>query len=449
MTRDYAAVVWTRAGGIPIRMGSLFVTGSEARFSYAEAFLDAGLPGLGILYPPEVFGPRPVVFRRRGRFALHPPLNTLIPPHDSHNFQRRLALAYLREQGLQPEAGFAEDWAVLMVTGHGAVGHLDIFVDDDSARAWYQAPHSSELHETTGGFGFSLKEYLSWQDGDAAALLPLLGPTPSVGGMIPKLLAAIPDSGWDGRIGLPTRGRTAGLTDVVIKLEQTASYPGLLELEALALELHRWAGFEVPRSWLARVWDIPVLAVERFDRDSAGWPSPLESLYSVMAAGSAEVTDNHSIPYDRIADAIANPHIPILSDKKAGRRHLLRRLLLALLSGNGDLHLENLSILNRAGVLGFSPVYDPTPMRAYSRHDLLAPMGFGGYGEGANLRQALLNFTHSLGLRRSDLEVVIRDLLPLMPMFRAEVERLETLPAANRSHLIAVSEWVEERIKAG
>jgi serine/threonine-protein kinase HipA len=447
--RDYAAVVWTRAGGMPTPMGNLFVTGNEARFSYEEAFLDSGLPGLGILYPPEIFGPRPVVFQRRGRFALHPPLNALIPPHDPHNFQRRLALAYLRERGLQPEAGFDEDWSVMMVTGHGAIGHLDLFADDDSARAWYQAPHDDELHETAGRFGFSLTEYLSWQDGDAADLLPLLGPTPCAGGMIPKLLTAIPDSDWDDRIGLPTRSRTAGLTDVVLKLEQTASYPGLLELEALALELHRRAGFEVPCSWLARVGDIPVLAVERFDRDPRGWPCPLESLYSVMAAGSAEVTDNHSISYDRIADAIANPHIPILSDKKAGRRHLLRRLLLALLSGNGDMHLENLSILNRAGVLSFSPVYDPTPMRAYSRHDLLAPMGFGGYGEGAALRQALLNFTHSLELRRSDLEANIRDLLPLMPGFRAEVEQLETLPAANKSHLIAVSEWVEGRVSAG
>jgi hypothetical protein len=49
--RDYAAVVWTRAGGMPTPMGNLFVTGNEARFSYAEAFLDSGLPGLGILYP--------------------------------------------------------------------------------------------------------------------------------------------------------------------------------------------------------------------------------------------------------------------------------------------------------------------------------------------------------------------------------------------------------------
>ena len=77
------------------------------------------------------------------------------------------------------------------------------------------------------------------------------------------------------------------------------------------------------------------------------------------------------------------------------------------------------------------------------------PWASAAMGRGAALRQALLNFTHSLELRRSDLEANIRDLLPLMPGFRAEVEQLETLPAVNKSHLIAVSEWVEGRVSAG
>jgi len=444
--RDYRAVVWSRCGGDPMPMGELYLTPGEARFSYAADFVAAGRPGLGRLYPPALFGERPVVFPRRGRFDLHPPLQALVPPRDPHNVQRRMALAYLREKGIIPAAGFDEDWSIALLTGHGGIGHLDLFSDHAAAAAWYETPRDERLFEAAGDFGFSLKEYLTWYDDEAVRLLPFVGPTPSVGGMIPKLLVAIPAGGWDGRIGLPTRGERRDRIDVVLKLEQTASYPGLLELEALALELHRRAGFATPRHWLARIGDLPVLAVERFDRDADGRPLPLESLYSVMAGGAADVTDNHSIPYDRIANAINHPRLAVVTDKRQARRHLLGRLLLALLSGNGDLHLENLSLLTRDGATHFSPVYDPTPMRAYSRHDLLAPMPFGGYGEGADLPTALLNFTHALGLARPDLTEELQRLLPLLPDYRRAIAELERLPEANKRHLIGVTEGVERRL---
>jgi serine/threonine-protein kinase HipA len=447
--RDRRAVVWTRCGGDPLPMGELYLTPGEARFNYDPRFLGSGRPGLGRLYPPDLFGERSLVFPRRGRFDLHPPLQALVPPRDPHNVQRRMALAYLRQQGERPAPGFDEDWAIALLTGHGGIGHLDLFPDHAAAAAWYQAPKDERLFEAGGDFGFSLKEYLTWYDEEAARLLPFIGPTPSVGGMIPKLLVTIPAAGWDGRIGLPSRGPRRDRIDVVLKLEQTASYPGLLELEALALELHRRAGFATPRHWLARIGDLPVLAVERFDRDAAGRPLPLESLYSVMAGGTTDVTDNHSIPYDRIANAINHPRLEVVSDKRQARRHLLGRLLLALLSGNGDLHLENLSLRTQDGATHFSPVYDPTPMRAYSRHDLLAPMPFGGYGEGADLPAALGNFARALGLNRADLEEELDRLRPLLPDYRQAIAGLERLPEANKRHLIGVTEGVERRLLAG
>ncbi|MCU7836874.1 MAG: hypothetical protein KZQ83_16685 [gamma proteobacterium symbiont of Taylorina sp.] len=41
------------------------------------------------------------------------------------------------------------------------------------------------------------------------------------------------------------------------------------------------------------------------------------------------------------------------------------------------------SLLEKNGVLDFSPVYDLTPMRAYSRHNMLTlpEMTFGDYGD--------------------------------------------------------------------
>ena len=242
--RDMDFSVWTRIGGEPTRMGSLYVTESEARFSYANAYAQSGLPGLSLVYPPALFRDSTIVHRRSG--SLHPRFHALIPPADEHNFQRKLMLAYLREKGVQPATPFEADLALLAHTGHGGIGHLDLFENDDRAQEWYANPPPVELHPISDELGFSLKEFMAWYEDDLEVLIQTVGPTPTVGGAIPKLLMSIPASGWDGRIGLPTRQKTPGVTDVVLKFEQTTRYPGITELEALALDMHREAGFEVP-----------------------------------------------------------------------------------------------------------------------------------------------------------------------------------------------------------
>jgi len=181
--------------------------------------------------------------------------------------------------------------------------------------------------------------------------MQVIGPTPSVGGAIPKLLVSIPESGWDGRIGLPARFGAQGV--MVLKFEQPTVYPGLAELEALALDVHRETGFTVPRHWVVEFNGVPALAVERFDRDHNKNPLFTESLYSALASGDARITHNHSYSYDEVGRAIDRSPIEFVSDRTTAKRHLLARLLMALLTGNGDLHLENLSIVGSAGELGF------------------------------------------------------------------------------------------------
>ena len=79
---------------------------------------------------------------------------------------------------------------------------------------------------------------------------------------------------------------------------------GLVELEALALAVHREAGFDVPRCWQVEFNGVPALAVERFDRDSNRNPLFTETLYSVLASGDSRITHNHSYSFDRIGRAI-------------------------------------------------------------------------------------------------------------------------------------------------
>ena len=102
---------------------------------------------------------------------------------------------------------------------------------------------------------------------------------PSVGGAVPKLLLSIPGDGWDGRIALPTKKSTNDRTDIILKFEQSNQYPGIIDLEALALDMHKEAGFDVPRYWKTSINGINALAIERFDRNEFNKPVFMERLY--------------------------------------------------------------------------------------------------------------------------------------------------------------------------
>ena len=76
--------------------------------------------------------------------------------------------------------------------------------------------------------------------------------------------------------------------------------------------------------------------------------------------GEKSISHHYSDTYDSIGKALDNPILMVTSDPVAAKHHLLKRLDMAILTGNGDLHLENLALLYKNGVVGFSPVYDQT-----------------------------------------------------------------------------------------
>lgn len=91
---------------------------------------------------------------------------------------------------------------------------------------------------------------------------------------------------------------------------------------------------------------------------------------------------------------------------------------MALLTGNGDLHLENLSITCNDDIKGFSKIYDPAPMGAYAQLDMLSVMPFGDYGETPGdsedpitLKHAVERFAKSCGLNKTQSENTINHYL--------------------------------------
>jgi len=454
MQRDKQAVIWTRQSGKPVKMGRLYLTETDCRFTYELDFLNLNQPGLGLLYAPQIVQESTIIRNRNEFFDFLPPVQSLVPPKGDKNFQRKLVLSYLAKKGIQPSPGLDTDWEILKIAGHGAIGHLDVFENDDKAQQWYSTQTTNELFEISEDLGFSLKEMLTWLDQDASDLINIIGPTPSVGGAIPKILLSIPDSGWDNRIGLPTRGSANQLTDVIVKFEQNTAYPGINELEALTLDIHKAAGFEVPRYWLSDLRGIPVLAIERFDRNAAQSPVFTETLYSILATGDADITHHYSYSYDAIGTAIDKSPMDIISDRKAGKIHLMKRLILSLLTGNGDLHLENLSVTYNQGQAVFTPVYDPTPMRAYTIHNMLSVMPFGDYGEylGAGdkpvgLIEAIQRLTKHLNITPSEMDEVLTSSLAATESYSSDVAALKSLPILNKNNLIRIVNDIREKLK--
>jgi len=125
--------------------------------------------------------------------------------------------------------------------------------------------------------------------------------------------------------------------------------------------MHRRAGFEVPET---RYLDVD------------GGSVPVESVYSLWAEREpGRIRCNTDGSMELTADTLREFGVAQLD--------WFGRFVVALLTGNGDLHSENMSLMVRDGQVQLSPVYDPAPMRAYrgrDNHDLLSALPFSGIG---------------------------------------------------------------------
>lgn len=450
MSSDQMIAVWTRIGSQPVKMGVLEARATSSRFTYDQAFIELGLPGLGIVLAPSIYKTKPIIREFTHSHSFPPPIQSLVPPHSNgKNFQRELIMRMLEKKGIKPTTQFGADWEILKIAGHGGIGHIDIFSSDEKAVDWYSTPSSKKWHDIDPEIAPSLKNFLTWYDDSADSLIDIIGPTPTVGGAIPKLLLSIPKSGWDGRISMPTRFGDTLKTDVILKIEKPEVYPGLVELEALAFDVHKEAGFDVPRYWTTEINGLHAIAIERYDRDDHRSPLFLESIYSILASGNKDITSNYDAEYELLSRAIDNTSIDIVSGRMEAKEHLFRRMILALLTGNGDLHMENLTIVQRSGKLEFSPIYDPTPMRAYKRHDIKTPMPFGGYGDTtSSVGVALGNFGKTLGVAKKKIIEIVDQYLRVTENYSDRVNALKTLPGENRENLIRIHREMRQGINS-
>ena len=137
------------------------------------------------------------------------------------------------------------------------------------------------------------------------------------------------------------------------------AYP-IMQWEAVALDLARRAGIEVPTWRLEQVADRTALLLRRFDRDGDA-RIPFLSAMSMLGAA-----DNEDHSYLEIVDALRQ----FGSQPERDCAQLWRRIVFNILISNTDDHLRNHGFLfDGAGGWRLSPAYDmnPTPLDVKAR----------------------------------------------------------------------------------
>lgn len=447
--RHLHAVIWSTFTGQPLKMGDLVLTEERISFTYGEEYLDAGAPGFCLLGDATLWGRETMEYSVSERVPVFPRLLSLMPGRGPRNLQRKHYLDILRARdGAEPPPTMETEWRLLTLAGHGGIGHVDLFADDLSAATWYR--HATEGHPTTtplderSQIWRMLKREVADEnlEFDPRLVEQALGPTPSVGGMIPKLLLATDRD--DDALPLHPPG-LAGKRELVVKLEPP-EYQGVLDLEALCLDLHREAGFTVPRYRRANRGGLELLAVERFDRTDAGLPIPMESLFSVIATGDHGFRETGDLLLEELGDIIRRLR-DVTTLPADTEEQLYHRILLALLTGNGDLHLDNLALLGARHDCALTPIYDPAPMRAWPRHDLVSAIPFDPAAFPSRWSY-FIQLGKRFGLSNARTRWIIDQSLAATTDYTERVASLSRVPQARREQLIGVVERERKGLEA-
>jgi serine/threonine-protein kinase HipA len=153
----------------------------------------------------------------------------------------------------------------------------------------------------------------------------------------------------------------------------------------------------------------------------------------VIATGDHRFRETGDILLDELGTVLARLGEVVNLAADTGEQ-LYLRILMALLTGNGDLHLDNIAVLGGVGDCRLAPVYDPAPMRAWPRHNLLSAIPFdaAGYADHAAFFAAL---GRSFGLSPARVGTCIEQTLDASANFSERLMELTRVPPQQRRQL--------------
>lgn len=205
---------------------------------------------------------------------------------------------------------------------------------------------------------------------------------------------------------------------LIVKLDPP-EYPHVVQNEAAFLTVARAAGLPVSDWRLVRDSEgVEALLVSRFDRVTVGdLPVALgcEDATQVIGLWPA---DKYSPSYESVVTALASA----CAASPVAVRELFTQIMFAVLTGNGDVHAKNLSILcTTQGEWRVSPAYDVVSTSAYGDNSLALRLD--GVKTGISRKRALA-FAAGIGLPQ-----------------RSAVRVLDTLLVRTAEALSDVSAW--------
>ncbi|MDQ0030052.1 type II toxin-antitoxin system HipA family toxin [Arthrobacter bambusae] len=361
------------------------------KFSYLPRYLESGRPAVATTLPLTT----EAVFTPSG--AVPPYFTGLLPEGRRLNSLRRAV-----------KASADDELALLMGAGGDAVGDVQT------------VPHGES--PTEGGSAVVLDSKLPL-DFDA-----LLGDS----GLIdPVALAGVQDKLSAGMISLPVA--QAGKR-FILKLN-APEFPFVVENEFLMFRYAR--RLRIPVSTVQLVHDVggrAGLLVERFDRltgaDGTALRLAVEDGAQVLGLYPA---DKYSVPFGEVCAALAehcSAPLPAL-------RNLAIQLAFAWLSGNGDLHAKNVSMVQSPqGEYTIAPVYDIPSTVVYG--DKTLALGIGGKKSGIS-RKHFLAWAAKLGLTERAAEGVVELALKASGPLIAELDA-----GASPFGPLQTRDWVKE-----
>ena len=230
----------------------------------------------------------------------------------------------------------------------------------------------------------------------------------SISGMQPKLSMCLSKS----RTALETV-ESGG--EFILK-PLSPKFDSLPENEHLTMRLGQRAGIEIPPCGLVHLRDAsPAYIVRRYDRQLGG-PGKLRQEDFCQLAG---------LPSDKKDEGSAELCVRLLRKYVRAKPELevaklYRRLVFAYLSGNGDLHLKNLSlIIDSDGEPRLSPAYDLLCTRLVIHNDQLT-LPIGGKRDRLN-RETFLRFATYAGLTAEAAGEILTELCQCLPDFLRQV----------------------------
>jgi len=159
----------------------------------------------------------------------------------------------------------------------------------------------------------------------------------------------------------------------ILKLNPVDSFPHLVENEAFFLDAAAGSGLTVPKHELVTDHAGALgLLVHRFDRVTADGTVRALAVEDGCQAADHPPADKYLLDTGQVFAALA----AICDAPTVAGRDLLRQLAFAYLTGNGDAHAKNFSVLqDLTGEWRVSPAYDLPSSQPYGDNTMAMPIG--------------------------------------------------------------------------